>query len=164
MVSSYIGSDMNPCDPKEPIVPSVTVRLSDEQSAGLRRIAEPRGGNVSSVLQELIGEKIGELAREPELIAALDEAFRKLTIAVSPSRAGTVPVVVKVDTRTVDAPALEDIAVVEARRRGDQVAVELVGRGEFDGCRVLLVVAPAGRRVRFEVVPGDLSPTMETAS
>lgn len=140
-------------------MPNVNVRLTGQERTQLERIAQP-SGSISAAVRSLIADRMPELAREGELIAALDECYAKLTIAVSPSQAGTVPVVVKVDTRTVDAPALEEIAVVEARRRGDQVAVELVGRGEFEGCRVLLVVAPAGRSVKFEVVPSELTPAM----
>jgi hypothetical protein len=135
--------------------PPISVRLSPDERAGLRRVAP--GGTVSDAVKQLIADRLPELAREGELIAALDEAFRKLTIAVSPSQAGTVPVVVKAERRTRDAPALEDLAVVEARRRGAQVAIELVGRGEFESTRIMLVVAPVGRRVKFEVVPGELA-------
>jgi predicted transcriptional regulator len=138
----------------------ISFRPTDEVRAQLHRLARSRGETVSAALKALIAERLPELAREDELIAAIDENWRKLTIAMSHSEAGPLPVVVEVEPRTSDAPRLEDVAVVEARRRGDRVAVELVGRGEHAGARILLLVAPAGRSVRFEVIPSELTPAM----
>jgi hypothetical protein len=142
-------------------MPSVTARLNDDLFAGLRRLAEPQGGNVSRVLQELIAEKVGELAGEAELIGALDHAYRRLQISLSPSPAGALAVIDKAEQHTTDAPPVEQIAAVAAREHAGHVAVELVGVGDFAGTRVLLMVAPAGRRLRFEVLPSELTPASE---
>jgi predicted transcriptional regulator len=138
--------------------PPISFRPSDDVRAQLHRLARSRGETVSAAVKALIAERLPELAREDELIAALDASYAKLTIALSHSEAGPLPVIVDVEPRAADAPALEEVAVVEARRRGERVAVELAGRGEYAGTRILLMIAPAGRAVKFEIIPSQLTP------
>ena len=138
----------------------ISFRPTDEVRAQLHRLARSRGETVSAAVQALIADNLPELAREHELIAALDASWVKLTIALSHSPAGPLPVVVDVEPRTADAPPLESVAVVEARRRGPRVAVELAGRGEYAGTRILLMIAPAGRPLKFEIIPSQLTPAV----
>lgn len=140
----------------------ISFRPTPAERAGLQRLARQRpGGKVSDVLRDLIRDRLPELANEADLIAALDESYRKLTIALTPSPTGAgLAVIDGAVPRSPDAPPVEQVAAVEAREHAGRVAVELVGRGEFEGCRVLLMIAPAGRRVRFEVVPSELTPAM----
>lgn len=122
------------------------------------------GEKVSDVLRGLIREQLSELGRERVLIDALAERWTRLTIDLSWGDGEPLPKVISAEPRSPDAPPLREICEVAARGRGAQVAIELVGRGSYEDCRVMLVVAPAGRSVRFEVVPAELTPAMEQAT
>lgn len=136
-------------------MPIVSVRMTEAERSQLARLGD---GNVSSAVRLLIAEKGPELVRESDLIGALDRLFRKLTIAVTALPDGTTEAIVKAFPRSKESLDLAELAVVETRERGGQVAVELVGQGEYEGTRCLLVVLPLGRAVVFEVIPSELTP------
>ena len=140
--------------PEGAALPTVSVRLTPEQRAGLGRAARLRGDNMSGVLTELIDAEIAGLSREAELIEAPNAAVTRFTVAVSKSGLAVLE-----DVRPrPDAEPLDEVARLETRRQGAQLAVEMVGLGEFEGCRVLLMVVPVKRSVRAEVVPSEIEP------